>query len=554
MMQDSLCGTKALIDPKAEIFELDDACLLQSPDSSWMDLMDDLLEPESLHQILPERSFEQLGFDEEVIKPPPSSGDDLASIVGRTATPPPLPPKYDRISAAGSSSSSPSQEHFGNYSAEFEPLFREPMFSSDSGLLHKVPSAPHLERSFDTAASSGKHLLQSSRKNAKTRFWLAKSSLQTVHVGGLQLIHMLLGCGEKIDQEDYIYAGNLLHQLKQLASPTGDSIHRVATHFTDALYARLNGTGYRSYTALRAYDPASLEEILGAYHILYQVCPYIKFAHFTSNQAIFEAFEGEQSVHIIDLEILQGYQWPAFMQALAARQGGAPHLRITGVGMPLEAVQETGKRLADLAATLRVPFEYHAVGERLEDLQSHMLHRRHGEALAVNCIDRFHRLFTDDHLVVNPVVRILSMIREQAPRIVTLVEQEASHNTNSFLKRFLEAMHYYSAIFDSLEATLPQVSPERAKVEQVVFSSEIMNIVACEGSQRIVRHEKVDKWCKIMESIGFYNVALSPSAVHQSKLLLRLYQTDGYTLVEDKGCLLLGWQDRAIIGASAWRC
>lgn len=37
-------------------------------------------------------------------------------------------------------------------------------------------------------------------------------------------------------------------------------------------------------------DPKS-PEILKIYQILYQACPYIKFAHFTSNQAIFEEFE-----------------------------------------------------------------------------------------------------------------------------------------------------------------------------------------------------------------------------------------------------------------------
>ncbi|MCI65507.1 DELLA protein GAI1-like, partial [Trifolium medium] len=84
----------------------------------------------------------------------------------------------------------------------------------------------------------------------------------------------------------------------------------------------------------------------------------IKFAHFTANQAIFEAFEAEERVHVIDLDILQGYQWPAFMQALAARSGGAPFLRITGVGPCIESVRETGRCLTELAHSLRIPFEF----------------------------------------------------------------------------------------------------------------------------------------------------------------------------------------------------
>lgn len=55
-----------------------------------------------------------------------------------------------------------------------------------------------------------------------------------------------------------------------------------------------------------------------------------------------------------------------------------------------------------------------------------------------------------------------------------------------------------------------------------------------------------------MEGKGFKGVPLSANAVTQSKILLGLYSCDGYRLTEDKGCLLLGWQDRAIIAASAF--
>ena len=85
--------------------------------------------------------------------------------------------------------------------------------------------------------------------------------------------------------------------------------------------------------------------------------------------------------------------------------------------------------------------------------------------------------------------------------------------------RFLEALHYYSAIFDSLDATFPAESTARMKVEQCLLAPEIRNVVACEGAE-----------------LGLYGAG------------------DGYRLTEDSGCLLLGWQDRAIIAASAWRC
>ncbi|KAI3934714.1 hypothetical protein MKW92_015811 [Papaver armeniacum] len=342
------------------------------------------------------------------------------------------------------------------------------------------------------------------------------------------------GSFQQWPKRDYMLAKRYIHHLGQVVTPLGDSMQRVASYFTEALTTRLSTVTLTPSTCTpkpyTAFPPNSFE-ILKIYQTLYQA-----------------SFECEERVHIIDLDILQGYQWPAFIQALAARKGGAPFLRITGVGSPPEFVKETGRCLTELAHSLHVRFEFHPVGERLEDLKSHMLQRRVGEALAVNSVNRLHRVSG------NYLGNLLGMIRDQAPNIVTLVEQEASHNGPYFLGRFLEALHYYSAIFDSLHATFPANSPERVKVEHYIFAPEIRNIVACEGSERVERHERLEKWRKLMRGKGFKEVALSQNAVTQSKLLLGLYSCDGYRLTEDHGCLLLGWQDRAILAASAWRC
>ncbi|KAK1257389.1 DELLA protein GAI1 [Acorus gramineus] len=372
---------------------------------------------------------------------------------------------------------------------------------------------------------------------------------------GLQLVHLLLACAESVAKSDYPAAHRHLYQLRQIVSPLGDSMQRVAACFVDALSARLSSstpnpspiTPSTSSSPAPPFPPPP-HELHKLYQIVYQACPYIKFAHFTANQAIFEAFEGESRVHVIDLDIFQGYQWPSFMQALAARPGGPPSLRITGVGAPIESVKETGRRLAELASSLRVPFEFHPVGVRLEDLRPHMLHRRVGEALAVNSVNRLHRV---NGAQLGPLI---GMIRDQAPNILTLVEQEASHNVPHFLGRFLEALHYYSALFDSLDATFPADSVERLRVEEGLFGPEITNIVAFEGAERVVRHEKLERWRKTLEGKGFQGVPLSANAVAHSKILLGVYSSTGYRLTEDNGCLLLGWQDRPVIAVSAWRC
>lgn len=53
--------------------------------------------------------------------------------------------------------------------------------------------------------------------------------------------------------------------------------------------------------------------------------------------------------------------------------------------------------------------------------------------------------------------------------------------------RFMEVYNYYSAVFDSLDATLPRDSTDRMNVERQCLARDIVNIVACEGADRIER-------------------------------------------------------------------
>ncbi|GFY98310.1 GRAS family transcription factor family protein [Actinidia rufa] len=102
--------------------------------------------------------------------------------------------------------------------------------------------------------------------------------------------------------------------------------------------------------------------------------PYLKFAHFTANQAILEAFDGHDCVHVIDFNLMQGLQWPALIQALALRPGGPPLLRLTGMGPPSsdgrDSLREIGLRLAELAHSVNVQFAFRGVAaSRLEDVK-----------------------------------------------------------------------------------------------------------------------------------------------------------------------------------------
>uniref|UniRef100_A0A7C9ALY3 Uncharacterized protein n=1 Tax=Opuntia streptacantha TaxID=393608 RepID=A0A7C9ALY3_OPUST len=365
---------------------------------------------------------------------------------------------------------------------------------------------------------------------------------------GIRLVHALLTCAEAIQCGEVRLAASLVDEMANgLLSRvnTAYGIGKVAAYFVEALSRRL-------FQPAPEAGPTGLGsdfEVL--YHHFYEACPYLKFAHFTANQAILEAFEGHDYVHIIDFSFMNGLQWPALIQALALRRDGSPSLRLTAIGPPLgsgpESIREIGWKLAQLARSMNMRFAFRAVAaSRLEDIKPSVLETDPKEALAVNSIMQLHRLLGSN------INSILNWVRNLNPKIVTLVEQEANHNQPEFLTRFTEALHYYSTMFDSLETCHAQ-QPHKTLAEMYI-QKEISNIVCCEGSVRVERHEPLAKWQARMGQAGFKPLDLSQSAaLRQASMLLMLFSSQGYDVEEREGCLTLGWHSRPLIVTSAWQ-
>lgn len=365
------------------------------------------------------------------------------------------------------------------------------------------------------------------------------------------LRNFLTECAEFVAQCSWQRADRMISILSTRGSTRGDSTERLVAQFTRALRQR-------SDLALGRLPPpppaagATERELESAYLCLNQVTPFIRFAHLTANQAILEALDTDSpSIHVVDINIMQGVQWPPFMQALAERPGGPPsHIRLTGAGPDAEALRKTGRRLERFADTLGLRFEFNPWIID-DDISSLAISTRPGESLAINCVLHLHELLDEAHneRLKNFLVRIRSL----EPKVVALAEREADHNRPSFTDRFVEALNHYSILFDSLEATLPPKSQERLDVEQVCFGREITNIVAMEGPGRNERHQKFERWSEVMNECGFTSLPLSEFALSQARLLLRLhYPSEGYQLHTQNKAAFLGWQNSPLFSVSSW--
>ncbi|PKU82405.1 DELLA protein DWARF8-like [Dendrobium catenatum] len=364
---------------------------------------------------------------------------------------------------------------------------------------------------------------------------------------GIRLVHALLACAEAVQQANYKAAEAILKQISILASSQAGAMRKVAGYFAEALARRI----YCLHPTQDTFDSA-FSDILEMH--FYESFPYLKFAHFTANQAILEAFSGCRRVHVIDFGIKQGMQWPALMQALALRPGGPPSFRLTGIGPPSpdnsNALQQVGWKLAQLADTIHVNFEYRGlVANNLVDIEPFMLESDESEAVAINSVFELHNLLARP----GAIEILLSTVRSLRPRIMTVVEQEANHNAGSFLERFTESLHYYSTMFDSLEWVAGGEGQQDQVMSEVFLGRQICNVVACEGPERTERHETLAQWRLRMNGAGMRPVNLGSNAFKQASMLLALFAGgDGYRVEENEGCLTLGWHTRPLIATSAW--
>lgn len=372
-----------------------------------------------------------------------------------------------------------------------------------------------------------------------------------------ELKQVLVACAKAISENDALRSELLMSELRQMVSVSGEPIQRLGAYMLEGLVAKLTESGSSIYNSLRCKEPASFE-LLSYMHILYEVCPYFKFGYMSANGAIAEAMKDKNRVHIVDFQIAQGSQWVTLIQAFAARVGGPPHIRITGIDDPTSAYARggglniVGQQLSKLAESFKVPFEFHAVAISGGEVQPEDLGIRPGEALAVNFAFMLHHMPDESVSTANHRDRVLRMVRGLNPRVVTLVEQESNTNTTAFFPRFLETLDYYKAMFESIDVTLPREHKERINVEQHCLARDMVNIIACEGPERVERHELLGKWKMRFRMAGFSPYPLSSLVNGTIKTLLENY-SHKYRLEERDGALYLGWMNRDLVASCAWK-
>lgn len=439
---------------------------------------------------------------------------------------------------------------------------REPLSSPEENQIAPLDSFMHnVDLDFDLDLDT--FLMPEENRNVPMMIEMDSQDQMTVNDvdDGLQLVHLLLACAEAVGCRDTQLAESILSQIWHSANPLGDSLQRVSYCFAMGLKSRLlllhaninaNGTIWGGATL-----PSSVtkEEKIEAFHLLHQNTPYIEFGFMAANDSILQAAKGKERFHIIDFGMEHMLQWPSLIRRLGLSSEVSPKsIRITGIlgdGADITELESSMDSVVAEANSFGIELGFHLiVGPATpEMLTRENLKLKEGETLFVNSVLHLHTYVKESR---GSLKTILQSIKKLGPTLLTVVEQDANHNGPFFLGRFLESLHYYSAIFDSLEACMGRNSMERMKIERNHFAEEIRNIVAFEGTERVERHERADQWRRQLGRAGFQMMVGKKDRV--TTVMECLNSGDGYTVGNDhKGYALLGWKGRPIMLAAAWQ-
>ncbi|PWA45260.1 GRAS protein [Artemisia annua] len=369
---------------------------------------------------------------------------------------------------------------------------------------------------------------------------------------------LLIKCAQSVATDDHEVATEQLKQIRQHTSPTGNASQRLAHIFALGLEARISGTGSHLYTSQKATQISAAEK-MRAFQACVSVCPFKQNEIYFANKTIHDAALTCSTLHIVDFGIGYGFQWPVLVKHLAVRPGGPPKLRITGIELPqrgfrpADQVEETGRRLATYCEMFKVPFEYNAIAtQNWEMIKIEDMKLQRNEFLVVNCLARFENLHDETNVKDSPRDRVLKLVRDMKPDIFVHSIVNGSYGAPFFVTRFKEALFHYSALFDMFDATIDRDNEQRQNYEKSFFGREVMNVIACEGHERVERPETYKQWQVRISRAGFKARHVDREIFSQLKSKVKIRYHKDFVLDDDGKWMLQGWKGRILCAVSCW--
>ncbi|CAL0321890.1 unnamed protein product [Lupinus luteus] len=382
----------------------------------------------------------------------------------------------------------------------------------------------------------------------------SKKGTNTETTTAVDLWTLLTQCAQAVASYDQRNANELLNQIRQHSSPFGDGLQRLSHYFAIGLETRL-AAGTPSYTP---FHMVTAVDMLKAYKLQVQVFPLQRLSNLLTTKTVVNLVKNEGRLHIIDFGISYGFQWPCLVKHLSQRRGGPPKVRMTGIDLPqpgfrpAERLHETGQRLENYFKRHNVPFEYNCLAQKWETIRLEDLKIDKTEVTVVNCFYRLKNL--PDETVSSNSARdaLLKLFRKINPNIFIHGVVNGTYSAPFFLTRFRETLFHFSSLFDMFEANVDREDTERVILEKGLFGRDAINVIACEGAERVERPETYKQWQVRNLRAGFKQLRFDPELVNGAKEMVKSEYHKDFVVDENGKWVLLGWKGRILNAVSAW--
>nr|XP_043620406.1 scarecrow-like protein 6 [Erigeron canadensis] len=349
-----------------------------------------------------------------------------------------------------------------------------------------------------------------------------------------------------------ILAQGILARLNHQLSPIGKPFERAAFYFKEALNLLIDSiltNNSNPQISPHNASPFSLIFKIGAYKSFSEISPFIQFANFTCNQALLESLNGFDHIHIIDFDIGYGGQWASLMQELALRNNGVSSLKITAFASPSTHDQLelglTRENLIHFASEINVGFDFEIVNIDVLASSSWSLpfNLSDNEAIAVNL--PIH-VFSNHQTQIPNVLRF---VKSLSPKIVVSVDRGCDRTDLPFSNHLIHALQSFSNLLESLDAVNMNLDSLQ-KIERFLVQPAIEKIVL----GRFVYPEKTQHWRNLFLSAGFSPMLFSNFTESQAECLVKRTPVRDFHVEKRQSLLVLCWERRELVSASAWRC
>ncbi|KAJ1401070.1 hypothetical protein SESBI_29080 [Sesbania bispinosa] len=478
------------------------------------------------------------------------------------------------IVVAASTTSTTSLEPYGSINLPLSDLPKKRNATDESSLKpsqshkHKrIKSRPMNEADNGDAAVEGTVV----RKSGGNKKGAAKANGNNCNSGnnkeGRWAEQLLNPCAAAIAGGNLNRVQHLLYVLHELASPTGDANHRLAAYGLRALTNHLSSSS--SATSSGSITFASTEPRFFQRSLLkfYEVSPWFSFPNNIANASILQVLAEEpnssRTLHILDIGVSHGVQWPTFLEALSRRPGGPPPLvRLTVV--PASSSTENGQnmetpfsigppgdnfssRLLGFAQSMNVNLQINRLDNQpLQTLNAEIIDTSPDETLIVCAQFRLHHL---NHNTPDERSEFLKVLRNMEPKGVILNENNMEcccSSCGNFATGFSRRVEYLWRFLDSTSSAFKGRESDERRVMEGEAAKALTN-------QREM-NEGREKWCGRMKEAGFVGEIFGEDAIDGARALLRKYDSNWEMKVEENSTSVgLWWKGQPVSFCSLWK-